>query len=323
MIRAVVSGLRDSGRKLVEDDGPLLAGALAFFMALSLGPLVVLVVAVASRVLEFGSVKAELLESAATLLGAENARLVQAIVERVDSEARDPRAVLASVAALIVGATTVFVRLRATLNRLWRIPRIADGRMTLRLVGERLTAMLVVLALGVLLVVSTLLTVTIASVQRWTHSLVPGELHAGLPPRVHDALHEPWRLLDWSVSLGGIALLLSAVFALLSDARVRWRDAALGAAVTTILISFGNHAFGVYVAYLSIGAAFGPGGAPFVLLAWLYASALALIFGAEVTWVRAERAGHPILPERDDHWRARWHHQRWRSGRRRGMAPSS
>lgn len=324
MVRAILSGLRQSGRKLIHDDGPLLAGALAFFMALSLAPLIVMIVTCASSVVDATVVKAELLENASTLLGVENARLVHAVVERVE-EAEDAGvgSLLIGVAAILFGATTVFVQLRTTLNRLWGIPRPTDERLSLRMIGERLTALMVVLTLGVLLVVSALLTVTIASLERWMHSLIDADLHDRLPQHIHGLLHEPWHVLDLSISLGAIGLVLTAVFTLLSDARVRWRDAALGAAVTTVLITAGNRLFGLYVGHMSIGSAFGAGSAVFVLLVWLYVSSLAVLFGAEVVWVRAQRAGAPIEPEHDDHWRTRWHRQRWRRGRRRQVAPAT
>jgi membrane protein len=314
-LRGIIEGLRESGRKLVHDDGLLLAGALAFFMALSLAPLVLLVAAAASSVLDVTRVKAEVLENAHTLLGAENAQLVAAVVERLDRDG-DLRSYLAGAVGLLFGATTVFVQLRTTLNRLWGIPRPTEGAVTLRLLGERITAIVIVFALGLLHVLSAMLTVTIHTLQEWTHSLVPAQFHDRLPPRVHALMHDPWRFLDWAISLGGITLVLTAVFALLSDARVRWRDAALGAFVTTLLVTAGNHLFGIYVGRLSIGSAFGAGSAVFVLLTWLYASSLFLIFGAEVTWVRAQRAGCPIVPEDEDHWRARWHRQRWKRFRR-------
>lgn len=318
LVSAVASGLRDSARKLVLDDGLLLAGALAFFMALSLAPLVLLVAASASSILDAAAVKAEVLQNARTLLGPENARLVEAVVGRIE-QGGDLRSFLAGAAGLLFGATTVFVQLRTTLNRLWGIPR-AEGPLTLRLIGERLTALLVVLALGLLHVVSALLTIVLRSLETWTHALVPGELHDRLPERVHALLHAPWALLDRALSPAAAALVLTAVFALLSDARVRWRDAALGAVVTTLLVTAGNQLLGLTVGHLGIGSAFGAGSVVFVLLVWLYASSLALIFGAEVTWVRAHRAGAPIVPEAEDHWRARWHRQRWR-GPRRSPAP--
>src|SRR5688500_12819595 len=151
----------------MHDDGLLLAGALAFFMALSLTPLVLIVALAASSILDAGTVKAEVLETCALLVGHDNARLFEAIIHRIDTDTGNLRSFLIGLAALLFGATTVFVQLRTTLNRLWGIPRPTDGRVTLRLIGERLTALAVVLLLVVLLVVSGLLTLTIATLQSW------------------------------------------------------------------------------------------------------------------------------------------------------------
>lgn len=92
-----------------------------------------------------------------------------------------------------------------------------------------------------------------------------------------------WRVLYWPAgALLGIALLAS-IFQVASGRGSRWRSHVVGAAL----------AAGVWIAaavglriYADVafgkGSAFGPLGAPIILLLWLYVSAIALLIGLEL-----------------------------------------
>ena len=66
--------------------------------------------------------------------------------------------------------------------------------------------------------------------------------------------------------------------------------------LTAVLFNAGTYLIGLYLSYAGVGSAFGAAGSVVAFLAWIYYSALILVFGAEVTRVTAERAGRRIAP---------------------------
>ena len=80
------------------------------------------------------------------------------------------------------------------------------------------------------------------------------------------------------------------------DAEIGWRDVWLGGCITAVLFTMGKTAIGFYLGQASVGSAYGAAGSLFVLLVWVYYSALIMFFGAEFTHVWATRH-HEVTPE--------------------------
>ena len=99
----------------------------------------------------------------------------------------------------------------------------------------------------------------------------------------------------------GIAVLAGAFASLmkfLPDARVAWRDAAIGGIVSAILFSGGKKLFALYLARAGTASAFGAAGSFAVLLMWLYFSAIVLLLGAEFAAARGNAHRLRVPPRR-------------------------
>jgi membrane protein len=92
-------------------------------------------------------------------------------------------------------------------------------------------------------------------------------------------------------------LLFMLIYKVLPDAKIAWRDVAMGALVTALLFAVGKRLIGLYLGHLSIGSAYGAAGSFVVFLVWIYYTALVSFFGAEFTQVYARRSGAGIRPE--------------------------
>lgn len=88
------------------------------------------------------------------------------------------------------------------------------------------------------------------------------------------------------------------VFKLLPDARTRWRDMAVGALVTTVLFLIGRGVLSIFMSYSNTGSLYGAAGSIVILLFWIYYSAQIILYGAEFTWLYAQRYGRAIRPRR-------------------------
>jgi membrane protein len=104
-------------------------------------------------------------------------------------------------------------------------------------------------------------------------------------------------ILQTLISLTVITLLFAAIFKVLPDAVIAWRDVWVGALVTAVLFEIGKWGIGLYLGNSNPGQAYGAAGSLAVLLVWIYYSAMIVLFGAEFTQTWAVRRGSGIRPE--------------------------
>ncbi len=121
--------------------------------------------------------------------------------------------------------------------------------------------------------------------------------HLGLDPAA--ALGA--EVLRWAVLVVLIALALGAVYRFGPDRHdVRWRPVSAGTVAALVVWVLASIGFSFYVSnFNSYNKAYGSLAAVIVLLLWLYLSAFAVLLGAEIDAIRAERHAAPE-PERFD-----------------------
>jgi membrane protein len=255
-----------------------LAASLAYYTALSLAPLVLLIVGVIGLVLDRQQVGSQLSAQLEGLIGPAGRELVTSILAATSPQG-GTLATLIGLGTLLIGATAVFGELQATLNLIWEVrPAPTHGVWAgiWAVLRERLFSLALVLALAFLLLVSLVISAALAGAAAW----LQGPEQALLS-----------RLLELAVSL----LVLTFVFALLymyvPDAEIGWRDVWLGGLITAVLFTLGKTAIGFYLGQASVGSAYGAAGSLVVLLVWVYYSALIMFFGAEFTHAWATRQG--------------------------------
>jgi membrane protein len=90
--------------------------------------------------------------------------------------------------------------------------------------------------------------------------------------------------------------LFAAMFKVLPDCDVAWRDVAIGAIATTILFEGGKYAISFYIGQSNLASSYGAAGALIVLLVWIYYSAQIFLFGAEFSRAYAKRYGSHANP---------------------------
>jgi membrane protein len=106
-----------------------------------------------------------------------------------------------------------------------------------------------------------------------------------------------WSAVNFGVSLLIISALFSALFRLLPDVRLRWRDVRLGGFLTAVLFVIGKWAIGAYIGRSGVASGYGAAGSLIVVLVWVYYSSQILFFGAEFTRAWATRDGRRVEPK--------------------------
>jgi membrane protein len=190
------------------------------------------------------------------------------------------------ICVLMFSATGIFCQLQFTLNRVWEVePDPRQGGVK-TFVLKRLLSAGMVLAIGFVLLVSLILTTTLDQILKLFKGNSPGIM----VETVAQVLNE--------VTGFGIAILLfAAMFKLLPDAKLRWKDVWLGAAMTALMFIVGKALIGWYLRTSQIGSSWGASAASTVAaLVWVYYSSLIVLFGAELSQAWATRNGVKTAP---------------------------
>lgn len=259
-------------RRFLDADVITQAAALAFYAALSLAPLMLLLLWLTAS---NPGIQQAVLGQIGQLAGPETEGVARAVVENARS-APDTSSLAGwwSILLLLVGATAVFAQLQEALNRIFR-----TDATKLSGVGEwlkkRLFSFGVLMALGFLLLVSMTVTTVLHLMLSRFDSLQP-------------ALATMASLLVYTLAFG-------FMYHFLPDRRVRWRLALAGGAFTAVLFVLGRMGITWYLASASTANAYGAMGALVLAMLWVYYASIILFVGAVVTATVDERMGK--LPE--------------------------
>lgn len=264
-----------------EDDAPRLAAALAYYAVLATAPLLVISVAVADLVFGQKAVDGQLAWEIQNFVGGEAARAIQATILASHRAAAGGIATALSIATLIVGASSVIVELHDALNLIWNVkpPQKSSWRDDIfRFLKERFFSSLIIIGAGSLLLVSLLLSASITAVGTFFRWLLPTSawvLHSG----------------EFAASFVVVTLLFAAIYKLIPDVRLEWRDVAIGASVTSLLFTIGKQLIALYLVRVGFESTYGAAWAVVLLFVWIYYSAELFFLGAEFTKVYTRRYG--------------------------------
>ena len=262
------------------DDCPSIAGALAYYAIISLPPLLVVIASLAGYFLGEERVSSHMEDQLRAMMGPTAGNQIQEMLRNpaVQTDRGWLPTLIGSI-ALIFGATGLFAHLQSALNKVWEV-KSEDARGGIKgLVMKRLLSFGMVLVIALLLLISLVLSAALAALS--------GVVRGWLPEGAFTLLLS---MLDLTVSIGVMTLLFAAIYKVMPDADLRWRDVWIGALFTATLFAIGKFAIGFYLGRSDVGNAYGAAGSLMTVLVWIYYSFLILMLGAEFTWVWSGRA---------------------------------
>jgi len=186
---------------------------------------------------------------------------------------------------MIIGATTVFSELQASLDKVWRAPEQPKAKGVLGFVRTRLLSLSLVLSFGFLILVSLLASAALAALQRWWLPV--------LGPFAWVA-----RYADFATSFLMITAAFAIIYKMMPRVHIEWRDVWIGAVLTALLFTVGKILIGAYLGTSGVTSPFGAAASLVAFVVWVYWSTQIFLFGAELTRVHAERKGR--FPPRQD-----------------------
>src|ERR1700727_196663 len=269
--------LSDSVQAFIADDALSRGASISFYTITSIGPVLFIVVAIAGIAFGEDAARGAIAVQLRDLMGRESADLVQTAVESAGKSSGIFASVVGAI-TLFITASGVFGEMQSALNMIWKAQ--PKGTTISRLVRARAASLGLVAALGFLLLVSLVISALLSGLGTHIDAVLPfGAL----------ILH----LLNFVVSFALISVLFGAIYKVLPDAELSWRDVLIGAMVTALLFNLGKFLIGLCLAHSAVASSYGAAGALIVVLLWIYYSAQIFLLGAEFTKIHASRRGTP------------------------------
>jgi len=272
--------LRETVREWNDDKVPRLGAALAFYGMLSMGPLLLIVIAMASLAFGRDETTTYIFGEIRAVIGDKGATAVQTILAGASNPKASVIASIIGLVTLIVSATSFFAQLQDALNTIWNVDVPQNGHWTAFL-KKRLLSFAMILGVALLLLIALVISAALTAVSTYLKGLVPISL----------AVHIANALISFAV----ITLLFAMIFKVLPDVEIKWRDTWVGAGVTALLFSFGKSLIGFYLGHSAFSSTYGAAGSIIVLLVWIYYSTQIFFLGAELTQVYSRYMGAQIV----------------------------
>jgi membrane protein len=272
-LRDVAPLLRVTIQNWLDDRAPRLGAALAYYMALSLAPSVVIILAVASLAFDPKAAQGQLILQIQSLMGRQVAIVIETVIQGADRPFGGLAATTLGLFTLFFGATAMVSELRDSLNTIWKVPEdTTSGRVRsmFNMAGERLVSFTIVLGVGFLLLASLI-------VHAWISDAGQYLSFAGVPPT---ALV---RAVSGVISFLIVTGLLTFTFKFLPNVSLKWADVVTGSVFTALLFTLGKFLLAVYFGAAHFADSYGTAGSLIIFLVWVYYSAQVLYFGAEFT----------------------------------------
>jgi membrane protein len=264
-------------RDFFRDGCPRKAAALSYYTIFSLPPLLVIMIIAVGAVLTPAHLAGWFEGQVGERISVEAAGQIRTMAAGAWARVQGGSApgLVLGVAALLFGATGAFVEVQRALNEIWDV---RPGSRT----GVKSFLVKRVLSLGMIFLIAAVLLVFVAV----TSGIAALGEHVALPGGMSPALL--W-LADAGVALLVFTFLFAAMFRVLPDTEVAWRDVRAGAFATAVLFVLGKALIGLYIGRSNPGEVYGAAAATAVVLLWVYYSAMIFFLGAELTQIRAQR----------------------------------
>jgi membrane protein len=268
--------LKDTIEGFIDDNALSRGASIAYYTLFAIAPVLLIIVAIAGVVFGHAAAEGAIVDQLSDLMGTQAAGALETMIKSASNPAAGTVASIIGVVAVLVAATGVFGEVQSAMNAIWK----AKPRPTTvtRFMRARLASLGLVVTSGFLLTTSLAVSAALAALSTYLKGVFPG---AELALQVADGV----------ISIFLISGMFAAMFKVLPDTPIAWRDVAIGAIATTGLFEGGKYLIALYIGQSNVASSYGAAGALIVLLLWIYYSAQIFLLGAEFTRAFATRYG--------------------------------
>lgn len=272
--------LKESVANWSRHNDTRMGASLAFYTLLSMAPFALIVVSVAGLVLGRHAATNALVAQSHSLAGPGASGIMNSFVLGSRAHSAGIAGAIIGIVTLLFAASGVLIELRDTLNIVWEVPppETSGVQYVIAYAKQRLLAFAMVIGVGLLLIISVALTTAISSL---------GALSILKFPGAEFFLHLASSVISFLV----ISALFAAIYKVMPDVDLEWRDVLLGGAVTSLLFTIGKLLLGIYLGRASYSSTYGAAGSLVAGMVWVYYSGQIFFLGAEITSAFARRYG--------------------------------
>lgn len=284
--------IRDIGKMLMQTFNDFMeykvlrmSAALAYYTVFAIGPMLICIITLCDIFYGREAIEGSIYEQINDFVGSSAAAQIQEILKNASVSNDISWASVIGVISLIFAATGVFTEIQDSINAIWRLKaKPKKGQGLLKFLLNRLLSFSMVIGLGFVLLVSLLVNAILDTLSDRLMRHFP-EMEVFIA-----------YIINYAVTFSIISLLFAAIFKILPDARVQWKDVWKGAFATALLFMLGKFGISFYLGKSNVGTAYGAAGSMVIILLWVYYSSAILYFGAAYTRVHACMKGREIYP---------------------------
>ncbi|HLX18617.1 MAG TPA: YihY/virulence factor BrkB family protein [Gaiellaceae bacterium] len=274
-----------AGKRLLADNGTMLASALAYSAFFAIPAVLLVVVGVFTLAVGAGTIDS-VMHRFHAVLPSQATSLLGSSLHRLD--AHPAQSVLVTVFGFVLAVWSTTGAMTSYMTAI----NLANGQKdTRKFVHRRIIALKMVAVIGVAFVLVAVLLMFGPAVEHFVAS------HAG---SASGAVGWIWWIAQWPILIGGLLVAFATLLYLgPAEKPPRLRLVTPGAMVAAAIWLLASGAFAVYSSkFGSYNKTWGSLSAVIVMLTWLWLGALALLYGAEVD-AEFERAEGVTAPTRD------------------------
>lgn len=258
--------------KIDHDDLFNLAAALSYYTALSLAPLLILLITFVSFL--GPGFREELLDQIQALVGGRAADAIGSIATSAD---RTPSlrgfAGFVGLGTLLFSAGAIFGQLRSSLNKIYEVDKLQAKAQeenlkesTLKIIKQKIFNMGMVLTFVFISIVSLIISSFLSLFLKGREQLIGEVLNVGISVLIFTCL-------------------FSAIYLFLPQRKIPAQVAVASGFVTAVLFTVGKFFIGLYLGQSAVASVYGAAGSMIVLLMWVYYSSLIIFLSAEIAYV--------------------------------------
>ena len=252
------------------------SAVIAYYAIFSLPALLAILVAIAGFAFGQEAVSGQLSEQIEAAMSPEAAEEVETMIASASEKKSSVWATIIGVITLIFGATGVFVQLQKSLNAIWEVKTDPKKEGIMQTIRTRVFSFGLIVSIGFLMLISLVITSVLSALSDYIKAYWP------------DYLMVVFQGVNFLFSFIVITAMFALMFRILPDAKIKWSQVWIGAALTSLLFIIGKFGLGVYFGQADPAGAYGAAGSIVLILLWVSYSSMIVFFGAEFTKAYAD-----------------------------------
>ena len=271
-----------SGQDFINFRITRMSAALAYYTIFAIAPMLILIINLSTIFYrKEATVENSIYGEIRSFVGDAAALQIQDLIRTATLSKSSTFASVISIVAIVIAATGIFSEIQDSINIIWGLKAKPKNGL-LKILLNRLLSFSIIVSLSFILLVSLLVNSVLDILLTRLEHIFP---HIKLA-----------YIGNFVLTFIITTYLFGAIFKILPDAKIKWKDVLKGAMVTAALFMLGKFAITFYLGTKNIGDIYGAAGSIVIVLLWVYYSSIILYFGAAITKNNAQLGGNRIYP---------------------------